>query len=352
MRNSVFIFGLVLSFNALADVPSCGDNCTYTYIQNGVDDDNNPTYTLTISPIDASKPAEIKDYYLSCDGGCHTDAPWQSDTSITKLDIKEGITSVGKAFTYMPSITEISLPNGLEKIGNLAFHRTGITSIDLPDSLKEIGAAAFVTKTLEQVNGNLENLMTMADRVFVDTALTDFVVPVNLKFLPEDTFKGIDVWPTYISHNLTNLYCPESLMSECAAAIAYRSEDAQVTSYDYKGGVYIIKDDEGNETYYLSGDNMKNGQKASDEDKGQYVCADTLSNCKKQALISRGVCSGSDCDALVAADNGGYLLKVGSKTYQNINALLKGDYDRRRIYTIEEANFVAGDKNRVSITYR
>ena len=54
----------------------------------------------------------------------------------------------------------------------------------------------------------------------------------------------------------------------------------------------------------------------------------------------------------LGCDHGGYLLKVGSKTYQNINALLRGDYDRRRIYTIEEANFVAGDKNRVSIKYR
>ena len=247
------------------------------------------------------------------------------------------------AFAYQPSIAEVNLPEGLQTIGYQAMHRTGITSIDLPESLTEIGGWAFVTKSLTQVNGSMENLTKIDNMCFADTALTDFVMPPNITDLAAVIFTGNENYPgRYKSNNLTNLYCPEALAAQCAEAIAYRGEDAQVTSYDYKGGVYVIKDDEGNETYYLSGDNMKNGQ----------ICEGTLSNCKKEALINRGICSGSDCDALVAADNGGYLLKVGSKTYQNINALLKGDYDRRRIYTIEEANFVAGDKNRVSITYR
>jgi len=342
MKKWIFTFALILSFNALADVPSCGENCTYTLVQNN-DDNDNPTYTLKVMPVDPSKPASVQEYEATCDGGCHTNAPWQANSSITKLDIAEGITSVGNhAFTYTRSIKEIILPEGLQTIGNAAFHRTGITSIDLPSSLTEIGDNAFITKSLAQVNGTLENLTSMGVRCFADTALTDFVVPPYLKNLPDDSFNGKDNWTGYISPNFTNLYCPEALAAQCAAAIAYRGDAAQVTSYDYKGGVYVIKDEDGNETYYLSGDNMKNGQ----------MCEGTLSECKKEALINRGVCSGSDCDALVAADNGGYLLKVGSKTYQNINALLKGDYDRRRIYTIEEAIFVAGDKNRVSITYR
>ena len=340
MKEWILLLGAVLPFclNAQSiSSGSCGENCQYT-----VEDD-----TISFAPIDSSKPATIQNYDHSCSNcpitftGCCSTAPWFSNSNITKVDIKDGIVSVGdSAFAYQPSITEVNLPEGLQTIGRWAMHRTGITSIDLPESLTEIGNWAFVTKSLTEVNGSMENVTKLDDMPFADTALTDFVMPPNITDFSVDVFMGNN--PGYQSNNLTNLYCPEALAAQCAAAIAYRGDAAQVTSYDYKGGVYVIKDEDGNETYYLSGDNMKNGQ----------MCEGTLSECKKEALINRGVCSGSDCDALVAADNGGYLLKVGSKTYQNINALLKGDYDRRRIYTIEEAIFVAGDKNRVSITYR
>ena len=73
-----------------------------------------------------------------------------------------------------------------------------------------------------------------------------------------------------------------------------------------------------------------------------------------EVLQNKGLCQdkNSDCAALVAAADNHQLLKVGSKTYQSLDALLKGDYDRRRIYTVEEANFVAGDRNTVTIRYR
>ena len=74
--------------------------------------------------------------------------------------------------------------------------------------------------------------------------------------------------------------------------------------------------------------------------------------CKAELLKNKGMCVSDECDALVASANAGKLLKVGSKTYQSLDALLKGKYDKRRIYTIDEANLVAGDKNMVRIKYR
>ena len=62
MKKGILILGLLTALNANAEkLPSCGENCTYSYVENGVDNDNNPTYTLTISPIDSSKPASIRD---------------------------------------------------------------------------------------------------------------------------------------------------------------------------------------------------------------------------------------------------------------------------------------------------
>ena len=84
---------------------------------------------------------------------------------------------------------------------------------------------------------------------------------------------------------------------------------------------------------------------------GTNECKKELGECKRAVLEAKGICQGSSCDTFIQSD-GQYMLKYNGKTYQDINALLKGDYDKRRIYTIEEANFVAGDKNRVSITYK
>ena len=354
MKNSQFILTLMagaafgLTNTNAEELPSCGENCTYSYVENGTDDSGNTTYTLTISPIDASKPAEIKDYDRYGQwghGGEH--APWRFE-NVTNVEITEGITSVGSdAFTDMQSIKSVTLPEGLEKIGGVAFHNLPfLTKIDLPSSLIEISSWAFSDDPLTEINGLSEHLTSIGSNAFGMAKITDFVISPNVVNLATDAF-GLAGWTSYEAKNLTNLYCPESLMSECAAAIAYRGDDAEVKSYAFDGGVYVIGDD-----YYLSGDDMKKGDTASSaEEKAQYVCAGTLNHCKKQALINRGICQDADCDALVASD-GNYMLKFGGKTYQSINDLLKGNYDKRRIYTIEEANFVAGDKNRVSITYR
>ncbi len=350
MRKYVLILGLIASFNANAEeLPSCGENCTYSYVENGTDDNGNTTYTLTISPIDASKPAKIKDYYRWSEPGVgyRTDAPWWGNASITKVDVESGITTVGRAAFANTSIKEITLPEGLLSIGVQSLHRSKITSITIPDSVTEIEDWAFATQTLTQVNGNMENVTSIKYMTFADTALTDFVIPPSVSTVALESFGDLEGYENYKLKNLTNLYCPESLISECAAAIAYRGDDAEVKSYAFDGGVYVIGDD-----YYLSSDDMKKGDTASSaEEKAQYVCADTLNHCKKQALINRGICQDADCDALVASD-GNYMLKYGGKTYQSINDLLKGNYDVRRIYTIEEANFVAGSRNTFSIRYR
>ena len=50
--------------------------------------------------------------------------------------------------------------------------------------------------------------------------------------------------------------------------------------------------------------------------------------------------------------NGNGEIVFGKKTYASLEDLAKGKHIPKRIYTIEEANFVAGKKNRVSIKYR
>ena len=107
--------------------------------------------------------------------------------------------------------------------------------------------------------------------------------------------------------------------------------------YEKQGGVYILDG-----KYYYSGSDMAN---TTNE------CKKALGECKRDVLEAKGICQGSACDTFIQSD-GNYMLKYNGKTYQSINDLLKGNYDKRRIYTVEEANFVAGERNTVTIKYR
>ena len=52
----------------------------------------------------------------------------------------------------------------------------------------------------------------------------------------------------------------------------------------------------------------------------------------------------------IITDNG--QIKAGNKTYSSLDDLAAGNYIPKRIYTIDEANAVAGLKNRISIKYK
>ncbi|MBR2299723.1 MAG: leucine-rich repeat domain-containing protein, partial [Alphaproteobacteria bacterium] len=366
MKKWILILGLITAFHTNAEeLPSCGENCTYSYVENGTDDNGNPTYTLTISPIDASKPAEIKDYernvYLNTPNmltyelylGTNEAAPWYAggiDKSITKIEIGEGITSVGKhAFSDMTKVTEVTLPDGLEKIENVAFHAmSSLKSIDLPNSVKEIQKFGIGNSALTDI-GISEGLTKIGESAFCGIKAENFVVPAGVTEISQLAFTAVNGTEnrTWKTTGIKNLYCTAEMKEQCEAALSYASSqnalsDIKVIEYESKGGVYVIGDD-----YYLSADDMKKGDTASSaEEKAQYACTLSLKDCKKQALINRGICQGADCDALVEND-GKYMLKFGGRTYQSINDLLKGNYDVRRIYTVEEASFVSGKKNTV-----
>ena len=345
MKNS-FLIALLFTVTAIAKSATaadcdnsnictfnCGDDCTATLNK------TNKTLELTGS----GSMVEYERYH----------APWyfwQAD--IETITLSNGLTSISRdAFGDMVYTKTVNLPETLTTIDHCAFNQNrALEKINLPASLTSIGAMAFSnTWKLSEINIPSQ-VQEIEQYAFTNSKIDTFVIPENIQTLSALAFfaDGYDEMP------LAHLYCPEALASQCAAAVAYRDDAVEVKTYQYKDGVYVLKDENGDDKYYLSADNMKRADRAeTDEEKAQYTCAD-LNSCKANALKNRGLCFdlSGDCRDFVAADNAGRMLKVGSKTYQSLDALLKGDFDRRRIYTVDEANFVAGKKNSIKIRYK
>ncbi len=238
-------------------------------------------------------------------------APWAPDSSqgtspVTSVNIN-GITKVGLwAFLWCNNLTDVQIGDSVKTIAHGAFEQTGsIGTLVIPESVELINSLAF------SFHGNgtivIEGNPKLNGESFLNTGGATIYCQKNLDCLNKGVRDGVDY-------------------------------SGGIVSYTKEGGVYILEDGK----KFLS---------AADMADGTNICPKELNECKRDVLEAKGICQGSSCDTFIQSD-GQYMLKFGGKTYQDINALLKGDYDRRRIYTIEEANFVAGDKNRVSIKYR
>ena len=279
-----WVAGSLLSLNVLADVPSCGDNCTYTLTENGVDANGNKTYAITLEPIDSLQPASVSDYSRYGKEANEADTnypPWRFE-NITEVIIKEGIKSVGnRAFGDMSSITSVQLSEGLESIGS-SFNLTSITSLELPSTIISIGNYAFGGAPIENINGLPDGIQSIGRRAFHGSKFKELVIPESVTSLSAEAFGD----EAYHSALIENLYCEEAIVEQCEAALQWKKDRGKkVSVIPYK--------------------------KTSD---GQIF--------------------------------------YNNKWYKSANDILSGDYAKKRIYTIDEANKITGKKNSVMIRYK
>ena len=288
-------------------------NCEYQ-IKDGI---------LTVRPYDNTQAGVIPDYNrINCATDCTTDAPWRWDENLAEvktLNVESGITSIGNdAFEDMPFVT-VNLPNGLTSIGNFGFHESiYIANINLPESLKSLGAYALCNTSLSDLEfpQSLEKLSYGSLgylRAFTNEA---FVIPESVTEIDEYAFAG---YGTHGTQSLTTLYCTENLMEQCQKAAV-------------QAGVTVSK-------YVINEDNSfsADGQtylSVSDMQKG-YACG-----------------TAETCVAIRQARQTGENIKIGSREYASIKDWIDQKHIAKLIYTIDEANAVAGKTNRVSIRYR
>lgn len=105
---------------------TCGEGLTWTL--------DTATGVLTISGEGA-----MEDDFI-------TGSPlYDSQTEIVRLEVGEGVTSIGNfAFYRCTFLEQLTLPESLESIGNYAFKDcTALESVTLPAGLQNIGACAF-----------------------------------------------------------------------------------------------------------------------------------------------------------------------------------------------------------------
>ena len=106
---------------------TCGENASWK-LEGG---------TLTISGT-----GEMKDYSSTN----NTYDPWyESRSSITKVVVEQGITSIGNyAFYQCSNLTQVSLPDSLESIGQDTFYScSSLKEINIPNHVNVIKAYAF-----------------------------------------------------------------------------------------------------------------------------------------------------------------------------------------------------------------
>ncbi|MBR1914965.1 MAG: leucine-rich repeat domain-containing protein [Alphaproteobacteria bacterium] len=362
MRKWVFVLGLVFSFNAFA-VSDCQDgeqNCWDC----GKTDSDLCTARRNGEELKITGTGEMRDYSWYRDtefegsdnpyghyngpwGYGETNVPWGYDYTSVSI---EGIKSIGEyAFCYS-SARNVEMSDSVTSIGVSAFDSSySLENIKLSDNLKSIGKDAFAYNSYPPIGGD-------------EVVISNFVIPDSVTSISEEIFTGANIKNLVIEgtpsidpnafyrignysgegHEV-NIFCSNS---DCDNK-GQDTEAVNIIRYDKQGGVYILDG-----VYYLSGEKMLYGfQAENDEDRASFACNKALNECKRDVLEAKGICQGSSCDTFIQSD-GQYMLKYNGKTYQSINDLLTGNYDKRRIYTIDEANFVAGDKNRVSIRYR
>ncbi|MBR1914869.1 MAG: leucine-rich repeat domain-containing protein [Alphaproteobacteria bacterium] len=292
MKKIVFVFSLALPFYANAWEP-CGTDA--------LGNTANCEYQIvngTLTIRGTGDNGNIGTWDL--DSG--TIAPW-TGKGVTNVVIEDSIKNLGKmGFADIKSQNPIVIPNSITTIGYNAFFLADTSEIIIPDSVTDISNGAFDWSSIKKID--------IPDSVKIlgglrGTNLVDVVVPDSVEGIRDIAF----------SHCL-NL---QSLTI---------GENTQL------GDIFRDINDDG-ERVFTDIANLK-----------IYCTGDT-----------------AKCDANLAA--AGYPeLKTSKATTKQINGVTyvydksgklvtsSGHRSEKRIYTIEEANAVAGARNRVSIKYR
>ena len=289
MKKWIFVLSTLVLLPAIAMCKTTG-SCAPT------DEDGSEigtcTWTLDGDTLTFSGRGPMKDYGRIKQGPSNqstTDAPWND---------RDPSFDTGSLY----QIRNVVVEDGITSVGkNALFAASMITSITIGDDVKTIGDHAFYYCQARNVQLG-KNLETIGNNAFHTNRITNLVLPDKLKEIGGSALWGVldesIVLPASVEsvdlglpvYHQLHLYCEEKNEQFCKDIITKNNNNSYYSQYSANLSY---------ETYEKKGD--------------RYIF-------------------------------GGTAYKSIADYYNNEPV--------KRIYTIEEANRVAGDKNRVSIRYR
>ena len=131
---------------------------------------------------------------------------FQGCSSLTSIDIPDGVTSIGADAFAGCSLTSIDIPDGVTIIQSGTFAGCNLTSINIPDGVTSIGASAF-SDCSSLVSIELpDGLDSIAENTFGDcSSLTSIDIPDGVTSIGARAFDGCS--------SLTSLDIPDGVTS-------------------------------------------------------------------------------------------------------------------------------------------
>ena len=168
---------------------SCGANLTWVLDSSG---------KLTISGAGAMQ-----------NWSSYSSVPWyQYQSSITSVEIKSGVTSIGNsAFYYCKNLTSVTIPNSVTSIGEEAFRQCkSLSSITIPNSVTSIGEDAFChCDGLTSITIPSSVTVISGWAFSYCSGLTSITIPNSVTVIEESAF--------YYCDGLTSITIPSSVTS-------------------------------------------------------------------------------------------------------------------------------------------
>ncbi|MBR1916158.1 MAG: leucine-rich repeat domain-containing protein [Alphaproteobacteria bacterium] len=355
---------------------NCGTTCSARLTFENVEQDDGTT--KSVGTLTLSGQGNMSTYsWTGVSGERTTTADWKSRIGeIDNLVVEDGITNIGYAAFAGTNIKHLELPQSVETIQGYAFMDGHLETINTLQNVTNIGSGAFYLTDLQSVDLS-ESLTRINSDVFTGTNLTSIHIPENVTSIGDYTFVNctnlseIDLPDNisqigYLAFKETSLkiYCNDT-DNRCHdlffGDIDTGLNETQLAKYTVEDGKYLFDG-----AFYASKDDMKQGD--------HFSCGNSQAECN--AVIAETT-NGTHCNnikscrtILEMAEEGKYCnsietckdfindfdtqssVKIGNKIYTSLDNFIDGNYVKYRIYTIDEANRVAGEKNRVSIKYR
>ena len=126
-------------------------------------------------------------------------------TSLEKVIIKEGVTSIGgSAFYNCSSLTSIDIPESVKSIANGAFFGCeNLTDINIPEGVTSIGSSAFIgCSSLTRIEIP-ENVTNIGERAFAGSGLMNIKIPKGVLSIGSYAFSSC--------RSLINIELPEMI---------------------------------------------------------------------------------------------------------------------------------------------